>query len=132
MGCLVSLLTEESLVLPAVTATPPQEPPARTPPVGSGSSPAPGRAMRGTTLLALLALVLLYLVLGALVFQALEQPHEQQAQRGLGETQDKFLRDHLCVSQQELGQFVEVRVGRGVSPQGTSSMPGGPVLAACP
>ena len=64
--------------------------------------------MRSTTLLALLALVLLYLVSGALVFQALEQPHEQQAQRELGEVREKFLRAHPCVSDQDLGLFIQV------------------------
>ncbi|XP_034869026.1 potassium channel subfamily K member 4 isoform X2 [Mirounga leonina] len=63
--------------------------------------------MRSTTLLALLALVLLYLVSGALVFQALEQPHEQQAQRELGEVREKFLRAHPCVSDQDLGLFIK-------------------------
>lgn len=65
--------------------------------------------MRITTLLALLALVLLYLVSGALVFQALEQPHEQQAQRELGEVREKFLRAHPCLSDQDLGLFIKVR-----------------------
>lgn len=64
--------------------------------------------MRSTTLLALLALVLLYLVSGALVFQALEQPQEQQAQRALGEVREKFLRDHPCMSDQDLGLFIKV------------------------
>lgn len=63
--------------------------------------------MRSTTLLALLALVLLYLVSGALVFQALEQPHEQQAQRELGDA--KFLRAHPSVSDHDLGLFIKVR-----------------------
>lgn len=94
------------LVLPAVT-TAPQEPPAPPPPVGSGAGPS--SAMRSTTLLALLALVLLYLVSGALVFQALEQPQEQQAQRKLGEIRDNFLRAHPCVSEQTLGSFIKVR-----------------------
>nr|XP_035956249.1 cation channel sperm-associated protein subunit zeta isoform X5 [Halichoerus grypus] len=89
----------------------PQEPPARPPQAGSGIGRAPGRAMRSTTLLALLALVLLYLVSGALVFQALEQPHEQQAQRELGEVREKFLRAHPCVSDQDLGLFIKASLG---------------------
>lgn len=52
--------------------------------------------MRSTTLLALLALVLLYLVSGALVFQALEQPMEQQAQ-GSWEAREKFTRGPIQV-----------------------------------
>lgn len=108
VGWQARLLTPASLVLPTVT-TAPQEPPARPPQAGSGVGRAPGRAMRSTTLLALLALVLLYLVSGALVFQALEQPHEQQAQRELGEVREKFLRAHPCVSDQDLARFIKVR-----------------------
>nr|XP_051689070.1 potassium channel subfamily K member 4 isoform X4 [Oryctolagus cuniculus]XP_051689071.1 potassium channel subfamily K member 4 isoform X4 [Oryctolagus cuniculus] len=80
--------------------------------------------MRSTTLLALLALVLLYLVLGALVFRALEQPHEQQAQRELGELSEKFLRAHPCVSQQQLGLFIKEvagALGGGADPETNSS-----------
>lgn len=107
-GAQAKLLIPASLVLPTVTSAP-QEPPARPPQAGGGIGRAPGRAMRSTTLLALLALVLLYLVSGALVFQALEQPHEQQAQRELGEVREKFLRAHPCVSDQDLGLFIKVR-----------------------
>lgn len=78
--------------------------------------------MRSTTLLALLALVLLYLVSGALVFQALEQPHEQQAQRELGEAREKFLRAHPSVSDHDLGLFIKVR-GWGETPQQSPGTP---------
>ncbi|KAM5248454.1 potassium channel subfamily K member 4-like [Ctenodactylus gundi] len=80
--------------------------------------------MRGTTLLALLALVLLYLVSGALVFRALEQPHEQQAQRELGVVREKFLRAHPCVSEQELGFFIKEvadALGGGADPETNST-----------
>ncbi|XP_007943177.1 potassium channel subfamily K member 4 [Orycteropus afer afer] len=80
--------------------------------------------MRSTTLLALLALVLLYLVSGALVFRALEQPHEQQAQRELGEVREKFLRAHPCVSDQELGHFIKEvadALGGGADPETNST-----------
>uniref|UniRef100_A0A8D1IIW4 Potassium channel subfamily K member 4 n=1 Tax=Sus scrofa TaxID=9823 RepID=A0A8D1IIW4_PIG len=102
----------------------PQEPPAQPPQAGSGIGRAPGRAMRSTTLLALLALVLLYLVSGALVFQALEQPHEQQAQRELGEVREKFLRAHPCVSDQDLGLFIKEvadALGEGANPDTNST-----------
>ncbi|XP_045412142.1 potassium channel subfamily K member 4 isoform X2 [Lemur catta] len=111
------------MVLPAVT-TAPQEAPARPLQASSGVGPAPGRAMRSTTLLALLALVLLYLVSGALVFQALEQPHEQQAQWELGEVREKFLRAHPCVSDQELGLFIKEvadALGGGANPETNST-----------
>uniref|UniRef100_A0A2K6DI45 Potassium two pore domain channel subfamily K member 4 n=1 Tax=Macaca nemestrina TaxID=9545 RepID=A0A2K6DI45_MACNE len=80
--------------------------------------------MRSTTLLALLALVLLYLVSGALVFRALEQPHEQQAQRELGEVREKFLRAHPCVSDQELGLLIKEvadALGGGADPETNST-----------
>nr|XP_020014595.1 potassium channel subfamily K member 4 [Castor canadensis] len=80
--------------------------------------------MRSTTLLALLALVLLYLVSGALVFQALEQPQEQQAQRKLGEIRDNFLRAHPCVSEQTLGSFIKEvaeALGGGANPETNST-----------
>ncbi|KAK1335502.1 hypothetical protein QTO34_003288 [Cnephaeus nilssonii] len=75
--------------------------------------------MRSTTLLALLALVLLYLVLGALVFRALEQPLEQQAQRELGEARERFLRTHPCVSDADLGLLIKEvadALGGGANP----------------
>ncbi|ELK24385.1 PREDICTED: potassium channel subfamily K member 4 [Myotis davidii] len=75
--------------------------------------------MRSTTLLALLALVLLYLVLGALVFRALEQPLEQQAQRELGEVRERFLRTHPCVSDGDLGLLIKEvadALGGGANP----------------
>ncbi|XP_037371590.1 potassium channel subfamily K member 4 [Talpa occidentalis] len=80
--------------------------------------------MRSTTLLALLALVLLYLVAGALVFQVLEQPHEQQAQRELGEVREKFLRAHPCVSDQDLGDLIKAvadALGGGANPESNST-----------
>ncbi|VTJ50927.1 Hypothetical predicted protein [Marmota monax] len=91
---------------------------------GGGAGTAPGRAMRSTTLLALLALVLLYLVSGALVFRALEQPHEQQAQRDLGEVREKFLRAHPCVNEHELGDFIKDvanALGGGADPDTNST-----------
>lgn len=64
--------------------------------------------MHSTTLLALLALVLLYLVSGALVFQALEQPHEQQVLKELEDGRVQFLKDHPCVSQKNLEELIKV------------------------
>ncbi|XP_036059110.1 potassium channel subfamily K member 4 isoform X2 [Onychomys torridus] len=100
--------------------TAPQELPAPPSQAGSGGAgPASGRAMRSTTLLALLALVLLYLVSGALVFQALEQPYEQQAQKKLEDVRDKFLKDHPCVSQENLTKFIKLvaeALGGGANP----------------
>lgn len=115
-GCQASLLIPALLLAPAVTAAP-RELQAGPPQAGAGNGHyhrAPGRSMRGSTLLALLALVLLYLVAGALVFRALEQPHEQQAQKELGEVRDRFLRDHPSVREQDLALFIKVRVGNSL------------------
>nr|XP_048314229.1 potassium channel subfamily K member 4 isoform X2 [Myodes glareolus]XP_048314230.1 potassium channel subfamily K member 4 isoform X3 [Myodes glareolus] len=98
--------------------TAPQELPA-PPPQAGGAGPASGRAMRSTTLLALLAVVLLYLVSGALVFQALEQPHEQQVQKELEDGRDKFLKDHPCVNPESLRKFIKLvadALGGGANP----------------
>ncbi|XP_036619183.1 potassium channel subfamily K member 4 [Trichosurus vulpecula] len=63
--------------------------------------------MRPTTLLALLILVLLYLVSGALVFRALELPKEQQTQMSLEHTREKFLQAHPCVNLTTLQALIE-------------------------
>ncbi|XP_027711855.1 potassium channel subfamily K member 4 isoform X1 [Vombatus ursinus] len=63
--------------------------------------------MKPTTLLALLILVLLYLMSGALVFMALELPKEQQTQTNLGRTREKFLQAHPCVNLTMLQAFIE-------------------------
>ncbi|XP_076772341.1 potassium channel subfamily K member 4 isoform X1 [Arvicanthis niloticus] len=100
--------------------TAPQELPAPPSQAGGGAGPASGRAMRSTTLLALLALVLLYLVSGALVFQALEQPHEQRVQKGLEDGREQFLKDHPCVSQKSLEDFIKLvaeALGGGANPE---------------
>ncbi|XP_055466397.1 potassium channel subfamily K member 4 isoform X1 [Psammomys obesus] len=100
--------------------TAPQESPSAPPQTGSGAGPASGRAMRSTTLLALLALVLLYLVSGALVFQALEQPHEQQVQKELEDGRDQFLKEHPCVSPKNLEGLIKLvagTLGGGANPE---------------
>ncbi|XP_053415832.1 potassium channel subfamily K member 4 isoform X2 [Nycticebus coucang] len=104
--------------------TAPQEAPTQPLQASSGVDLAPSRTMRSTTLLALLALVFAYLVSGALVFQALEQPQEQQAQRELGEARERFLRAHPCVSDQELGLFIQEvadALGGGANPETNST-----------
>ncbi|XP_074087267.1 potassium channel subfamily K member 4 [Macrotis lagotis] len=76
--------------------------------------------MRPTTLLALLILVLLYLVSGALVFRALELPMEQQAQLDLDVTREKFLQAHPCMNLTMLQKFIEdvaEHLGSGADPK---------------
>ncbi|XP_039767315.1 potassium channel subfamily K member 4 [Ornithorhynchus anatinus] len=77
--------------------------------------------MRCATLLALLTLVLLYLVSGALVFRALELPKEQAAQNQLDRAYRLFLLDHPCVNESQLRKFLEEvadALGGGADPKG--------------
>uniref|UniRef100_A0A8C8R9Z0 Potassium channel subfamily K member 4 n=1 Tax=Pelusios castaneus TaxID=367368 RepID=A0A8C8R9Z0_9SAUR len=80
--------------------------------------------MRRATVLALLAVVLIYLVSGAFVFRLLEQPHESRQQEALQVAREQFLQRHRCVPSQELDDLiVHVRdaMGAGVDPAANST-----------
>ncbi|CAB1316110.1 unnamed protein product [Coregonus sp. 'balchen'] len=80
--------------------------------------------MRCSTLLCILAGVLLYLVLGALVFQALEAPREEDQHTQLQDTRRAFLENYTCVSPDILQALIEEvadAVGAGVDPSSNSS-----------
>lgn len=64
--------------------------------------------MRYTTLLALLIGVMLYLVMGALVFRTLEAPKEITAYQDLVKTKEKFLDNKSCLTEQDLQKLVKV------------------------
>lgn len=64
--------------------------------------------MHCSTLLAILVLVLLYLVLGALVFRGLEAPEERSQHLKLHSTRLTFLENHSCVSPDHLQLFLQV------------------------
>lgn len=64
--------------------------------------------MRNSTLLTILAAVLLYLVLGALVFGWLESSREEWAHRELLTSRMAFLQNHSCVNPYILTEFTEV------------------------
>uniref|UniRef100_A0A667ZWD2 Potassium two pore domain channel subfamily K member 4 n=1 Tax=Myripristis murdjan TaxID=586833 RepID=A0A667ZWD2_9TELE len=66
--------------------------------------------MRCPTLLALLSGVVLYLVMGALVFRTLEAPQESRAYTLLLETKNDFLKNHNCVSEQGFHELIKVMV----------------------
>ncbi|XP_045081414.1 potassium channel subfamily K member 4-like [Coregonus clupeaformis] len=63
--------------------------------------------MRCPTLLALLAGVMLYLVMGALVFRTLESPKESKEHEKLLCTTRDFLGNHSCVTAQNLSDLIK-------------------------
>lgn len=65
--------------------------------------------MRCTTVLAILTGVLLYLVLGAVVFRALEAPREEGVHVMLQHALQDFLVNFTCVDKDNLQSLVEVR-----------------------
>lgn len=64
--------------------------------------------MRCSTLLSILTGVLLYLVLGAVVFRTLEAPQEQDKHLQLQGVRREFLLNFTCVGPDNLQDFVEV------------------------
>ncbi|XP_062289479.1 potassium channel subfamily K member 4 [Scomber scombrus] len=75
--------------------------------------------MRCSTLLGILTGVLLYLVLGAVVFRALETPREQGKHNQLQDTRRDFLLNFSCVGPDNLHVFIEEvskAIGEGVDP----------------
>ncbi|KAJ8396425.1 hypothetical protein AAFF_G00017310 [Aldrovandia affinis] len=80
--------------------------------------------MRCSTLLAILIGVLLYLILGALVFQTLEMPREEGLLNQLNSYRIAFLENYTCISPEILQTLIEEvadAVGAGVDPSSNSS-----------
>lgn len=65
--------------------------------------------MRWKTVLTVFLLVVLYLIMGATVFKALEQPHESSQKLAILSQKLQFLIDHPCVNSTELEELVKVR-----------------------
>lgn len=65
--------------------------------------------MRCSTLLGILTGVLLYLVLGAVVFRALEMPQEEDKHRHLQGTRRDFLLNFTCMGPDDLSTLIEVQ-----------------------
>ncbi|XP_077403014.1 potassium channel subfamily K member 4 isoform X2 [Vanacampus margaritifer] len=80
-------------------------------------------AMRCSTLLAILTGVLLYLVLGAVVFRALEAPLEKGKHRQLQGACQEFLINFTCVGPENLQALIEVAeaIGAGVDPSSNAT-----------
>lgn len=64
--------------------------------------------MRWKTVSAIFFLVVLYLIIGATVFSALEQPHESYQKLAILEEKLDFLTMHACVNSSELEALVKV------------------------
>lgn len=65
--------------------------------------------MRYITLLALLTGVMLYLVMGALVFSTLELPKESSAYEDLLKAKQNFLDNNSCVTELDFHNLVKVK-----------------------
>ncbi|CAJ1078037.1 LOW QUALITY PROTEIN: potassium channel subfamily K member 2-like [Xyrichtys novacula] len=80
--------------------------------------------MRWKTVSAIFFLVVLYLIVGATVFKALEQPHETEQKSAILEQKVIFLTMHTCVNSSELENLVKQVVSAvraGVNPSGNVS-----------
>lgn len=72
-------------------------------------------AMRCSTLLGILTGVLLYLVLGAVVFRALETPQEENKHMQLQDTRRDFLMNFTCVGPDNLQDLIKVERNESLS-----------------
>ncbi|XP_071362914.1 uncharacterized protein kcnk4a isoform X2 [Trachinotus anak] len=79
--------------------------------------------MRYTTLLALLTGVMLYLVMGALVFRTLEFPKENLAYKDLLEAKQNFLDNNSCVTELDFHKLVKGVVSAVDAGLDVSSLP---------
>ncbi|TNN56019.1 hypothetical protein EYF80_033735 [Liparis tanakae] len=68
-----------------------------------------GSSMRCSTLLGILTGVLLYLVLGAVVFRSLEAPREEGKHMQLQDTRRDFLLNFTCMGKDDLQTLIEVQ-----------------------
>lgn len=66
--------------------------------------------MRWKTVSAIFFLVVLYLIIGATVFQALEQPHESYQKSVILKEKLEFLALHSCINSTELEDLVKAGV----------------------
>ncbi|XP_036887223.1 potassium channel subfamily K member 10 [Sturnira hondurensis] len=80
--------------------------------------------MKWKTVVAIFVVVVVYLITGGVVFRALEQPFESSQKNTIALEKAEFLRDHVCVSPQELETLIQHALdadNAGVSPIGNSS-----------
>ncbi|KAJ8411839.1 hypothetical protein AAFF_G00154770 [Aldrovandia affinis] len=80
--------------------------------------------MKWKTVLAVFVVVVVYLVIGGLVFRALEQPSESSQKENITQEKAEFLQKHACVNATELDELIKhavSAVSAGVSPIGQTS-----------
>ncbi|MBN3282520.1 KCNK2 protein, partial [Polyodon spathula] len=80
--------------------------------------------MKWKTVSAIFLLVVLYLIIGATVFKALEQPHESLQKLAILDGKLEFLSSHSCVNSTELEDLVQqvvAAIRAGVNPSGNYS-----------
>ncbi|XP_041951709.1 potassium channel subfamily K member 2b isoform X2 [Alosa sapidissima] len=95
-----------------------------SPPVDELEEPPHVSVMRWKTVSAIFCLVVLYLIMGATVFRALEQPHESSQKLAILMEKLDFLVQHPCVNSSQLEDLVKqvvVAIRAGVNPSGDSS-----------
>ncbi|KAF3702511.1 Potassium channel subfamily K member 10 [Channa argus] len=88
--------------------------------VADGS--APFTMMKLKTVMAVFVVVVAYLVAGGLVFQALEQPFENNQKITITAEKAAFLQKHSCVSPDELEVIIKVRADTGKYPSLSSAL----------
>uniref|UniRef100_A0A9J8A945 Potassium two pore domain channel subfamily K member 4 n=1 Tax=Cyprinus carpio carpio TaxID=630221 RepID=A0A9J8A945_CYPCA len=80
--------------------------------------------MHGSTLIFILIGVLLYLMMGALVFNALEAPNEESHHDDLQATRKEFLGNYTCVDPEHLSNLIDVvaeAISVGVDPKSNTT-----------
>lgn len=73
-------------------------------------APSQGRqkVMDWRAVVAIFIVVVVYLVVGGLVFRALEQPFESRQKNTIASQKADFLREHICVTELELETLIQV------------------------
>ncbi|KAG2457729.1 EMAL5 protein, partial [Polypterus senegalus] len=72
-------------------------------------SPMLQTVMKWKTVLAIFVVVVVYLVIGGLVFRALEQPFESSQKNTIALEKSEFLKEHHCVTPQKLETLIQVK-----------------------
>lgn len=78
------------------------------------SSPSLQTVMKWKTVLAIFVVVVAYLVIGGLVFRALEQPFESNQKNTIALEKSEFLQKHPCVKSGELEALIQVKCEKNI------------------